>query len=111
MHQAANVNTEVSMKKGLLLLTSLILIGCATGPEPETLDIKTQEGRDCVKECRFRHSLCTSACERKRDRRHVRRYPDELGFGDGRRRCMNECRRKLQDCCRRCLEAEERSSD
>jgi hypothetical protein len=100
------------MKKALALLAliSFVLTGCAGTPKTTSPILNTPEGKDCIRDCQFRNSLCTSACERKRGMKapgnyYGRRFQNDFDI------CMDECRRKLQDCYNACLSQKQNSSD
>ena len=100
------------MKKALALLAliSFVLTGCAGTPKTTSPTLNTPEGKDCIRHCQFRNSLCTSACERKRGMKAPGNYYGRW-FQNDFDRCMDECRRKLQDCYKECLSQKQNSSD
>jgi hypothetical protein len=88
------------MKKVAILTLAVLFVGCAAQSLQPTRHVSTQKEQDCIKNCQFRDSLCTSSCEKMPSRKYFR------GYHDDRWSCMDECNRKLQDCYRLCSDTE-----
>ena len=68
-----------------------VFCGCSTRPLPSMPSVKTQQGRDCVRNCQREHRLCSSACQ---------------GMVLRESRCLSQCNQKLDECYRLCVEEE-----
>lgn len=88
------------MRKLAILTLVVFFVGCAAQSAQTTRHVRTQEEQDCIKNCQYRHSLCTSTCEKMPTRSYFG------GYQYDRWSCKDECNRKLQDCYRQCLDTD-----
>ena len=76
------------MRRSLMVLTILVAAGCAREMPPMP-QVKSSEGKACVKTCQRDHSACMSACP---------------PTWQASQRCMNMCNEKLDECYSLCTD-------
>jgi len=86
----------------LLSLIGLFMMGCAGSVRPTPSINETPKGQDCVRNCQFRKALCASSCDRKWGTKAPANY-DRSWLQRDLDQCMDECRRRLQNCLKECL--------
>jgi hypothetical protein len=78
------------VKRYACLFGLLLVVGCCFGPKPKQYDPEsdTSTGKECLRNCSEKHSLCVSECPREEAER--------VG-------CIDGCSQKLQECYDPCM--------
>jgi hypothetical protein len=90
--------------KRLLAMAALgafLLPGCSISSGAGKDNLAPQSEEECVRQCRFRHSLCSVGCERTWNDRGASRY-EPRRYRDDHFGCRDRCNEDLQECLVRC---------